>query len=62
MKTYRVFWEIDVDADSPREAAEKAREIQLDALSCATVFGVQQVKEDDFFDRETVDLMSAEEE
>lgn len=24
---YRVAWEIDVDADSPREAAEKAREI-----------------------------------
>jgi hypothetical protein len=29
MKNYRVSWEIDIDADSPREAAERALEIHL---------------------------------
>jgi len=36
----RVRWEIDVDADSPREAARKALEIQRDPDSIATVFDV----------------------
>lgn len=41
MKTYAITWTIDeIDADSPREAAEKAREIQLDPTSIATVFVV----------------------
>lgn len=40
MKTYRVVWEIDIEADSPREAAIKALEIQRDPLSTATVFDV----------------------
>lgn len=35
---YRVIWEIDIDADSPTEAAEKALEIQRDPNSSATVF------------------------
>lgn len=39
---YRVKWEIDIDADSPREAAEKAREIQLDPESQATVFEISE--------------------
>jgi hypothetical protein len=39
-KTYNVSWEIDIDADSPREAAEKARAIQLRDASTATVFMV----------------------
>lgn len=30
MPTYRVVWEIDVDADSHEEAAQKTREIQED--------------------------------
>ena len=38
MQTYRVSWEIDIDADSPEEAARKAREIQLRPDSHATVF------------------------
>lgn len=37
---YLVTWEIDIDADSPKEAAEKARHIQLDPESMATVFEV----------------------
>ncbi len=35
---YRVRWEIDVDADSAREAALKAREAQTDPATLATVF------------------------
>jgi hypothetical protein len=35
-----VRWEINIDADSPREAAEFALEIQRDPSSIATVFNV----------------------
>ena len=38
MTEFRVTWEMDIEADSPREAAEKALEIQRDAASIATVF------------------------
>jgi hypothetical protein len=41
MKTYRVVWEIDIDADTPREAAEKALAIQRDPGSDATYFDVK---------------------
>lgn len=37
---YHVKWEIEVEADSPLEAARKAREIQLNPESTATVFDV----------------------
>ena len=40
MTNYRVSWEIDIDADSPRDAAEKAVEIQRRPDSIATVFTV----------------------
>ena len=39
-KSFRVTWEIDIDASSPREAAEKALHIQRDVDSTATVFTV----------------------
>jgi len=39
-KSFRVTWEIDIDAASPREAAEKALHIQRDPNSIATVFAV----------------------
>lgn len=42
MTTYLVTWEIDVDADSPEEAAQIAREIQLDDCSTATVFVIKE--------------------
>ena len=35
---YAVKWEIDIEAESPREAAEEALMIQLDAESTALVF------------------------
>jgi hypothetical protein len=37
---YRVMWEIDVDANSPAEAAREALRIQRDTESWATVFTV----------------------
>ena len=41
MRTYRVRWEIDIDATSPEVAAEKAREIQQELDNIATVFSVR---------------------
>lgn len=40
MTTYRVKWEIDVEAETPREAAEEAQEAQRDPQSIATIFVV----------------------
>ncbi len=40
-KSYLVSWDIDIDADSPEEAAQMAREIQLDPESFATIFMVK---------------------
>ena len=37
---YRITWEIDIDADTPQEAAKQARNVQLDPESSATVFDV----------------------
>ncbi len=37
---FRVIWEIDIDAEGPREAAEQARAIQLTPGMPATVFDV----------------------
>jgi len=41
MMNYRVSWEMDIEADSPREAAERALEIQRRPDSIATVFSVR---------------------
>jgi hypothetical protein len=43
---YRVKWEIDIEADSLRQAAVKALEIQRDPNSTATVFEVNGEKID----------------
>jgi len=40
MEMYNVMWSIDLEADSPGEAARVAREIQLDPDSLATSFTV----------------------
>jgi hypothetical protein len=40
MAEYYIEWSIEIDADSPREAAEKALAIQRDPNSSATVFKV----------------------
>jgi hypothetical protein len=41
MSLYRVRWDINIDAETPREAAERALEIQRDPESIALVFGVR---------------------
>lgn len=55
MPEYHVMWEIDLEAASPRKAAERALAIQRDANSCATVFDI--VAEDGSVER--VDLEDA---
>ena len=40
MTEYRVTWEIDIEADTPLEAAEEALTIQRDPESTATFFKV----------------------
>jgi hypothetical protein len=37
---FRVIWEIDIEAEGPKEAAQQAREIQLIPGMSATVFDV----------------------
>ena len=58
MKTYHVTWEINIDAESERDAAERALAIQRDAASEATVFDV--IVEDGA-NTVRVDLMEEEE-
>lgn len=41
METYRVVWEIDIDAESSEEAAETARQYQIATDTTATVFDVR---------------------
>jgi hypothetical protein len=45
MPEYRVIWEIDIDAASPREAAEMALGVQRDRFSDAVVFVVENDEE-----------------
>lgn len=40
MTEYFVRWTVEIDADSPEEAAKIARGMQLDPKSVATVFNV----------------------
>jgi hypothetical protein len=37
---FRVIWEIDIDADSPKAAAQEARALQLKVNTSATVFDI----------------------
>lgn len=41
MNEYRVIWEIDIEAETPREAAQQALDIQRNGDSIATVFTVR---------------------
>ena len=56
MTEYRVRWEIDIEADSPREAAEKALAIHRKPDSIAAVFDVWPREARGPFELETVDL------
>lgn len=56
MAIYLVTWEIDIDAETPLEAARIALEIQRDKDSTATVFDVTNHHDSD--DRTCVDLIA----
>lgn len=56
MKTYTVQWEIELDAESSRDAAELALEWQRDPNGTATVFTVV----DEEGNEEQIDLMEEE--
>lgn len=65
MKTYLVTWRIDIDADSPEEAAAQALTIQRDIESIALCFEVEWANKDADgfdcgFDSETIDLWDRE--
>ncbi len=55
---YRVVWEIDIDAETPREAAERTLDIQRNPESIATAFDVA----DESGECVHVDLLEDEEE
>jgi hypothetical protein len=58
MTTYLVTWEIDIDAETPRAAAERALEIMRDPDSIGTVFKVEDAKQVhvvDLLDEEATD-------
>lgn len=54
---YRVTWDIEIEANSPREAAEEARAIQLDPDSEAVYYEVYHYH-DKFVDH--IDLLEDE--
>jgi hypothetical protein len=56
LKSFRVTWEIDLYAASPRAAAEKALEVHRDPSSLATVFSVRETKSEIPLDDEIIDL------
>jgi hypothetical protein len=41
MTLFKVIWEIHIEADSELEAAQKAKEIQMDTTSMANFFTVK---------------------
>jgi hypothetical protein len=56
MKTYRIVWTIEIEAESPEQAAKEAREIQLDSESEATNFEVLDPNTNKLI--QTVDLLT----
>lgn len=55
---YLVTWEINIEAQTPQEAAKQDLAIQRDAKSLATVFQVYSEADDDVY---TVDLLTPDE-
>lgn len=58
MAEYRVEWAIDIEADTPEEAARLALKIQRDPASTATVFTVT----DEDGEMEDFDILAIDEE
>ena len=46
---YKVIWEIEIEADNEKEAAIKARQIQQDPESTATIFKVKPYESNEDF-------------
>lgn len=44
MSSYKVTWEIDIEANNPLDAAIRAQEIQRDPASTATIYMVRNTK------------------
>lgn len=57
---FRLEWEIDIDAASPKDAAIQARRYQLDESAQVGFFTVQWEEPDGTFKQETVDLDTLE--
>jgi len=58
LPSFLVKWEIDIEADTAREAAEEAHKIHIDAGSEAVIF---EVKDKETKVKEIIDLMVAQE-
>ena len=56
MKSYLVTWEIDIEADTPEDAAREAFFVQRDADSVAMTFEVQEQMEVGYGEKVRVDL------
>jgi hypothetical protein len=56
MPSFRVVWEVDVDADTPLEAAREAFAMMTDPDSTAVVFSV--TGPNDALDTVTIDLLA----
>lgn len=59
MAQYKVYWEMDIEADSPREAAESALRVHRKEDSEAVFFTVEQLSTGESVD---IDLLEEEEE
>jgi hypothetical protein len=58
MTTYHVEWSIDIDAETPEQAARIAQSMMLDPESTATCFDVREFDSDG--EAVSVDLMEGE--
>ena len=56
MNSYLVTWQIDVEAETPQDAARAALAIQRNPKAWATVFDVHRIGDDDDENSTRVDL------
>jgi hypothetical protein len=54
MPEYKVMWEIDIEADTPTDAAIEAKNIQLDPKSTANTFIVADESKKEIYQLELV--------
>ena len=59
MKDYRVVWQIDIEADSPGEAAVIAKEIQLDIESEANFFDILDKESEEIYEVELTKVLDS---